>query len=213
MGVPSLFDRADRAAEKRFDLSCGREIPRRSRTDPNGGAIDGLSDFFGAPLAKVLEVDVEESSNRRRHGFPPDCAALLRLGAPDSRPQYNRQLNGAEESACHLTITERTAYHRKSRSAAGDVLVIYWSGLGEVDPAVEAGAPAGASPLSRTVSELQVTIGGRQAPIAFSGLAPSFSGLYQVNVVMPEGASAGGSVALTMTIAGQTSIPVTIAVQ
>ena len=95
----------------------------------------------------------------------------------------------------------------------GDVLVMYCSGLGEVDPPVAAGFRAGADPLSRTVSELTVLIGAQRAAVAFSGLAPGFSGLYQVNVVLPAGVSPGAAVPVTLTISGQTSAAATIAVR
>ena len=98
-------------------------------------------------------------------------------------------------------------------AAPGDVLVMYCSGLGEVEPAVEAGLPAGASPLSRTVNELTVMIGGQRAQLLFSGLAPGFSGLYQVNLLVPEGVGSGPEVRVTLAIAGQTSRQVTIAVR
>ncbi len=42
-------------------------------------------------------------------------------------------------------------------AAPGDVLVMYCSGLGEVDPAVLAGLPAGASPLSRSDSATRLS--------------------------------------------------------
>jgi uncharacterized protein (TIGR03437 family) len=36
-----------------------------------------------------------------------------------------------------------------------------------------------------------VTVGGRPAAVQFSGLAPGFVGLYQVNVVVPPDAPTG----------------------
>ncbi len=67
--------------------------------------------------------------------------------------------------------------------------------------------------LSRTVNELIVMIGGQRAQVLFSGLAPGFSGLYQVNVLVPEGVGSGPEAPVTLGIAGQTSSDVTIAVR
>jgi len=74
---------------------------------------------------------------------------------------------------------------------AGDFLQIYVTGLGAVSPAVPTGFPAPVSPLAVTTRQPQVTIGGRPATIAFSGLAPGFAGLYQLTVQVPSGAPAG----------------------
>jgi uncharacterized protein (TIGR03437 family) len=49
--------------------------------------------------------------------------------------------------------------------------------------------------------------------VGFSGLAPNFFGLYQVNVEVPPGAPAGSAVPVVLTIGGVTSNSVTIAVQ
>ena len=51
------------------------------------------------------------------------------------------------------------------------------------------GALTPASPLAPTVLIPTVTIGGLQATVLFSGLAPRNVGLYQVNVLVPKAAS------------------------
>jgi len=58
-----------------------------------------------------------------------------------------------------------------------------------------------------------VTIGGLSATPTFSGLAPGFVGLYQINVAVPDGVTPGSAVSLTVTIGGVTSNSVTLAVQ
>jgi uncharacterized protein (TIGR03437 family) len=58
-----------------------------------------------------------------------------------------------------------------------------------------------------------VTIGGVNAPVQFAGLAPTFTGLYQVNVAVPSGITPGDNVPLVLTVAGQQSSAVTIAVK
>ncbi len=96
--------------------------------------------------------------------------------------------------------------------SADFVIVIYCSGLGAVDPPVSAGTAASLSVLSRTVNPVTVTIGGRPATVAFAGLAPGFSGLYQINAVVPSGLSAG-DLPVVVTVAGQSSTPVTLPVR
>jgi uncharacterized protein (TIGR03437 family) len=97
---------------------------------------------------------------------------------------------------------------------AGDVAIIYCSGLGAVDPPVPAGNAVPLSPLSHTTNTVTVTIGGVNAPVQFAGLAPAFaSGLYQVNALIPSGITPGPSVPLVVTVGGTQSTPVTINLQ
>lgn len=95
---------------------------------------------------------------------------------------------------------------------SGDVATIYCAGLGAVNPPIDAGAAAPTSTLSNAANPVTVTIGGQNAPVAFAGLAPGYVGLYQVNAVVPAGIAAGTDVPLTLSVAGQQSPPVTVAV-
>jgi uncharacterized protein (TIGR03437 family) len=95
----------------------------------------------------------------------------------------------------------------------GEYISIFCTGLGAVSNQPATGAAAPDSPLSRTTTKLTVTIGGVAALVTYSGLAPGFAGLYQVNAQVPMGVPAGGTVAVAMSIGGVTSNTVTIAVQ
>jgi uncharacterized protein (TIGR03437 family) len=98
-------------------------------------------------------------------------------------------------------------------ATAGDVVVIYCNGLGPTTPAVTAGTGAPLSPLAVTANPVSVNIGGREAAILFAGLAPGFTGLYQINAQIPPGIPPGGAVAVVLTVAGQASVPVTMGIQ
>jgi uncharacterized protein (TIGR03437 family) len=93
---------------------------------------------------------------------------------------------------------------------AGDTIVIYCTGLGEVTPAVPAGTPAPTDRPTHTVNEVTVSIGGQNARVDFSGLAPGYFGRYQVNAVVPAGVASGPAVPVTVSAAGVTSSPATI---
>jgi len=96
----------------------------------------------------------------------------------------------------------------------GETVVIYCTGLGAVTPAVTEGSPAPFSPLAWTVNPVTVTIGGVAAPApSFNGLTPGLAGLYQVNVAVPAGIATGDAVPVTLSVAGQSSPAVTIAVR
>jgi uncharacterized protein (TIGR03437 family) len=79
-------------------------------------------------------------------------------------------------------------------ASAGQVVVIYTTGLGAVDQSVALGAPAPGSPPANVTTPVQVTIGGQSGTVQFAGLTPGLVGLYQVNVVVPAGVTPGSAV-------------------
>jgi minor extracellular serine protease Vpr len=95
----------------------------------------------------------------------------------------------------------------------GQVVSIYANGLGAVQPTPETGEPSpSVEPLSRTTTAPTVSIGSRPAPVSFSGLAPFFVGLYQVNVMVPADAGTGNQ-PLVISTGGVVSKTATIPVQ
>lgn len=111
-----------------------------------------------------------------------------------------------------------------SRPAAkGEYISIYTTGLGAVENSPADGAAA--TGLSPTVVNPLVRIGCPDAnggvtfcsaPVQFSGLAPGFTGLYQVNAQIPSSALSGSHVPLQLGFAGGAGRPsniVTIAIQ
>jgi uncharacterized protein (TIGR03437 family) len=74
---------------------------------------------------------------------------------------------------------------------SGDTLVIYATGLGATTAAPEDGAPASLTTLSYVTQPVTVDIGGVTHNPAFSGLAPGFVGVYQINVQVQSNVSAG----------------------
>lgn len=97
-------------------------------------------------------------------------------------------------------------------AAADEVLSIFGTGLGAVTPSVASGAFASANPFSLTAVQPTVTVGGRDATVLASALAPGFAGLYQVNIRMPQGVSAGNQ-PVVLTIGGVRSNAALMAVR
>ena len=58
-----------------------------------------------------------------------------------------------------------------------------------------------------------MTIGGIDAAVAFSGIAPGFAGLYQINVTIPRGAPAGDDVPVVIEIGGASDTRDAIAIR
>jgi minor extracellular serine protease Vpr len=96
--------------------------------------------------------------------------------------------------------------------AAGRVIQLYATGLGAVLPQAVTGQGArSTAPLSTSVNIPTVTIGAASvsANVEFSGLAPGFVGLWQVNVRVPAGAGSG-KVPILLRAGGQNANPITV---
>jgi uncharacterized protein (TIGR03437 family) len=109
----------------------------------------------------------------------------------------------------------------------GSVVQIFGTGQGPVDPAVPGGEPAPQSPLARTVAvptsdgvacvstqrSMCLAIGSTFGEVQFSGLAPGFVGLWQINVRIPETAITGDAVPIRAVVNGSPSNLATLAIQ
>ena len=85
-------------------------------------------------------------------------------------------------------------------AARGSVVSIYLTGAGVLTPSGRSGALGTAS--QTIAAPVTVTIGGQAATVSYAGAAPdSVLGLYQLNVTVPAGASAG-SVPVQVNIGG-----------
>jgi uncharacterized protein (TIGR03437 family) len=96
---------------------------------------------------------------------------------------------------------------------AGSFIAVYATGLGAVNPPIVAGTPPPIDILSTTVATVTANIGGQDAAVLWAGAAPTQTGVYQVNIVVPATARSGAN-RLVLTAAGNSSQPdVTIQVQ
>ncbi len=83
----------------------------------------------------------------------------------------------------------------------GQFISIYCTGLGSVngDPPQDGDATP-LSPFLTTTALPKVTIGGVDAPVSFSGLAPTLVGVYLVNVQVPDAVRTGDDIPVTLTM-------------
>jgi uncharacterized protein (TIGR03437 family) len=96
-------------------------------------------------------------------------------------------------------------------ASAGEIVVLYATGMGPVENQPRTGSPASSTALSSTMLPVAVTIGGQAAHVMFSGLTPGYAGLYQINLTVPSIGS--GAQDLIVTAGGVVSKLVKIPVQ
>jgi uncharacterized protein (TIGR03437 family) len=91
----------------------------------------------------------------------------------------------------------------------GEVVIFYGTGFGPVSPSIDTGAPSSGN---QTVSTPIVTIDGLSAEVQFSGIAPGFVGLNQINVVVPGLARTNAADPVVLTVNGVAANQVTVPV-
>jgi uncharacterized protein (TIGR03437 family) len=104
---------------------------------------------------------------------------------------------------------------------AGDYLVLYVTGLGKATPKGDPNGaqlktgdipPTDGSVLYQTVTTPSVSVGGVPALVVFSGIAPGFPGLYQVDFQVPNGVT-GDDVSVSVNIGGSPADSRTMAIR
>ena len=95
---------------------------------------------------------------------------------------------------------------------AGSVIQIFATGLGETNPPLPTGEAASMQPpYNVTVNPVTVWIDGQRADVQFSGAAPGFAGLFQINAIVPRSGLQGNSVPVRIQVNGKQSNTVTLA--
>lgn len=98
------------------------------------------------------------------------------------------------------------------RAARGQVVQIFGTGPGALSTNVADGTAAPAAPATTRITP-RVLIGGVEAQVQFSGLAPGFVGLWQVNVTIPNQPFITGRMPMQIFMNGVDSQEVSVFVQ
>lgn len=86
-----------------------------------------------------------------------------------------------------------------SPAKAGDLITLYGISFGATTPAQVPGVAS--SVVARLTNGATVTVGGVNAAVSYAGISPGNVGLYQINITVPSGLSAG-SQPVTATLNG-----------
>lgn len=85
----------------------------------------------------------------------------------------------------------------------GDTVLVYGTGIGPVDnPPADGHAPDG---LSSGTETARAFFGGQEGVVLWSGLAPGFVGLWQLNITIPSESFVAGQIPLLVTLGGRPS--------
>ena len=157
---------------------------------------------YGLPVNTNVQVIVEQEYTA---GSPEPIVLAA------ASPAIFTQLATGSGQGVIIRYSTGTYAQPGSPAQAGDEIVIYAGGLGATTPAATTGQAVTGSPLLE-VPGVTLTIGGQSARVDYAGLVAGYSGLYQINAAVPAGLH-GDALPVVLTVAGQSSPPVTMAVQ
>jgi uncharacterized protein (TIGR03437 family) len=151
----------------------------------------------GTGAVNVMVTNANGTSAPVAVDFAPSMPGIFTASAGGQL--YAIAVNSSDSSLVWPTGLAANAHP----ATAGNVLIIYATGLGAVNhtPA-DGGLP---SVLSSTIASPTVLFGGVPATVLFSGLAPQFVGVNQLNVEVPAGVTAGSAVPLQIEVNSFTS--------
>jgi uncharacterized protein (TIGR03437 family) len=112
-----------------------------------------------------------------------------------------------------ITNQDQTLNTSQNPAARGTSVTIYATGAGRTSSQPPDGNAPPSGTLSTTPTTPTVSFGGVQQPASFSGLAPGFVGLWQINVTVPSNAPVGNAVQVLVNLSGATSDSVTMAIR
>jgi uncharacterized protein (TIGR03437 family) len=125
--------------------------------------------------APVVEIDFNGTATFM--GFLPVAPGIFTLGDGSGAIQH-----GADYSL----VTQANPV------VPGEVLIIYATGFGQVDPAGQTGVPfASAGQLRGVGPFVVVTVGNTNCNVLYVGATPGFVGLYQINCQTSSTVSSG----------------------
>lgn len=142
-------------------------------------------------LSNSSSFDFSRTDDSNLFNFQSQLVTIPIGQAAPSFFQYTDAGNGQKVAAA--TDEKGVVVGSSNPVARGHVLILYANGLGVTTSGTQpaSGDPSPSSPLATTAITPTVTIGGQSGQVLFSGLAPGFVGLYQINVSVPSGIGTG----------------------
>ena len=127
----------------------------------------------------------EDPANRRT--YPAGCVRQGIYLLPMSTPEI--VMTAGAPAIVHSS--DYSLVTSASPAKAGEVLILFASGLGPTRPAPEPGQPFSGDPLPVVSSPIEVLVNGITAEVQYAGGYPGAVDRYQVNFRLPQGISSG----------------------
>ena len=203
-----------------FGAGLASGVARAGATPLPNTLIDAVVSFNGVQ-APLLYVSPNQINAQVPFEVAPgavtvsvarwDHSASLTVTVADAGPGIFTMNTQGDGPGAILHASDLSPVSDASPAHPGEAVAIYCTGLGRLSTPVATGSVPPLPP-PQTVLQPQVRVAGRPAVVAFSGAAPGYVGLYQVNVEVPADTPAG-SQPLVLSINGVESNSVQVAVR
>jgi uncharacterized protein (TIGR03437 family) len=213
-----------------FAANLTNQAPQAAQTLPLPTTLAGLSVKINGTLAPLFFASTNQINLQVPSGVNPGSATVEVFASGTSAPITTGMATVAEAAPGVFTIEQSGLGQAVALNsdysinadldrlpgsrpeATGNFVVVYATGIGRTNPLVADGQPAPAGTPALATAPTTVTIGGAQAQALFSGLAPGFVGLWQLNVVLPASLPTNLTTSLRVELKGRQSQATTLAV-
>jgi uncharacterized protein (TIGR03437 family) len=185
------------------------------RVIPN--SLNGTSVTIGGKAAPLIYVSANQINAQVPVDIPPGPAQVVVTSTVGASSSFNVTVAATAPAifyapvAAVLKNADFSLVGAGNPAKAGDVLLVYCTGLGQTTPALSTGALVSGTGSAATNAAVTATIGGKDATVVYAIASPGFVGLYQVALTVPAGAT--GNSAIVLKQGNTTSNSVNIAVQ
>ncbi|MDA1312559.1 MAG: hypothetical protein O2968_04410 [Acidobacteria bacterium] len=160
----------------------GIEAPLLSITNNNGIEQINLQAPFGLLTGQTTSVEINNNGSSLVVQSVPVFSAQPGI--------FEVPLGGGATGGAVADALSFQLITPNNPAEEAQPLAVFFTGGGSISPAVGTGV-RGPAPPAVTTLPAQVTVDGQQADVLFSGYAPGFFGLFQVNFVVPGGVNCG----------------------
>ena len=174
------------------------ETTAQAESLPLPGSLAGVSMVINGFFAPLLYVSPTQVNFQTPWEIAPGRVPVTALVNGRIGNTFTADVAAVSPGIFAVVHADGSVISADRPAQAGEIIAIYANGLG---PVTETG---------RTTNTPLVTVGGLATEILYSGLAPGFAGLYQLNTRLPAGLPSGTATPLVLSLAGRTAPPAPI---
>ncbi len=175
------------------------------------GGVQVYFDSFPAPIIYAQAQQVNVQVPWEIAGEPSTQVRVVYNGVEAGSVAV--PVGAALPGIFYITNADGSFNSSSNPAHAGDLVSIYGTGGGAMNPPGVTGQPWPVAPLSFLTQTVSVTVGGETAAVGYAGSAPTLdSGFIQINVRLPADLTSAAR-SLCVTIGDVTSAPAAISIQ